>query len=463
MKLGFFLWGGIIFSLLFFGGTYIYFKVDNLEVTGKTFSLCDSTNVLRVCIKFSVTKPASFFVRYWPINNREQYQDTSPTEKGLEHAITLLGLRENTTYEYQVLKISTWISSETKIDNFSTLDAPRAMLRSQWIQKPGENFPGYILSQRSRLKSREGFIYFLDFGGNLVWYQRFPLLPKVSLLSNRKTVLVIAGEPTSERSAGDRIYEFDLSGRELLNVDLRSLSEPIEVHHDIQYDSKGNLVGLIYDKRKFILPTGNQNNESEIKGDAIVRFDRTGNIKWKWSVYDIETPGKSEYPYDSLGEWGHANTLTVDKDGHYLISFRDWNQIWKINAENGKVMWKLGKGGNLKLPEGFEFSGQHSIHINPKGEYMMFDNGVEKKISRVLCFTIDESNSSVTEKLLLTLPNELYCEKRGSAYYVNDSTILICLADIGQLVLMNEHGEILGRAHTGLPDYYRAMYLPDFK
>jgi len=452
----------LIVSILVIGiAGFLYFQLSApLETLGEIRVQKDSVNALRVSVELELEQPKDVFVQYWEDKNKDLVFSTNISPVNIKHSIKLVGLLEDRDYTLKVKEASTMLTKESEEVTFHTASVPKAMLRMRWTEKADQPFTGYILSQRPRIKGDHGFVYMLNNNGETAWYNKVSGLPKLSWWTENNTILVLSGSPKHERSAGNHIFEFDVYGNELINLDLTQISTPIEAHHEIRYAHDGSLITLIYDRKVVDLSTQGGKPDQEIKGDAIVRLDKTGKILWKWSVFDVLDPLASTYAFDSLGEWGHANTLSIDQDGNYLISFRDWNEIWKINSTDGSLIWKLGEKGDFKLSSEFNFSGQHAIHINPRGEYMMFDNGVKNKRSRVLSFTLDENAKTIDVKMNIPLPENLYSEKRGSAYFIDSERILICSPESSSVVIIDLQGNILARAHTGLPDYYRAVYIP---
>lgn len=413
----------------------------------------DSLNSTRAFIYYEAKDSTSeVYAEYWKEGQENRVMRSSPTKQG--RPVILLGLNEKSKYKVRL------VSNGKKADllDFTTRATPRAMLKNRWLKKLDDMPTGYILSQRFILRKKNpfGYAYMTDFEGNTAWYQKVEGLPKISSFTKSKTVLVVSGNPEHERSAGNRLFEFDLLGKKIVDIRLDSLPEPFEIHHDVSYDDEGNLVALTYDKKEFI----KNGKQIVVKGDAIVKMDRKGNILWRWSIFDVENPTKSTLPIDSLGEWGHGNTLFIDKDGNYLLSFRDWNQIWKINSINGSVMWRLGENGTVNVPEGFSFSGQHSIHINKDGDFMMYDNGVKNKQSQILCFRVNENEQKAILKNRVVLPKELYSQKRGSAYFINENRILVCAPESAAIGIVDLNGRVLAISNTGIPDYYRAIFIP---
>ena len=142
-------------------------------------------------------------------------------------------------------------------------------------------------------------------------------------------------------------------------------------------------------------------------------------------------------------DWMHANSLFIDADGNYIISFYNNGQIWKVNATNKKVMWKFGKGGDFRLAGNAMFDQGHAVHINKQHNLMLFDNGTSKKRSQILAFSLNEVSKQVSLKLRTQLQEGNFTDRMGSAYLINDSTILTCISKQNQVLLTNLNGDVL--------------------
>lgn len=100
-------------------------------------------------------------------------------------------------------------------------------------------------------------------------------------------------------------------------------------------------------------------------------------------------------------DWVHANSLNYDLDSNFIISFYNLGQIWKVDAHTGKVIWKVGKGGTIKLPDDCYFDQSHDAHLNDHGSLMFFDNGVDKRQSEVFALKLNEKEKRVMPASIL--------------------------------------------------------------
>jgi len=113
----------------------------------------------------------------------------------------------------------------------------------------------------------------------------------------------------------------------------------------------------------------------------------------------------------------------------------------------------MGKGGDIALPAECNFTQSHSVHRNPYGSLLFFDNGVEKHQSEVYALKLDEANKRATIDLHIKLPPAIYNDRMGSAYMVNDTTVLICSSKRHIAVLANNKGVLLWTLDTAIPPY----------
>lgn len=437
---------------------------NKLETIGEVKINADPKNALRTEINFQSNKPVTSLVKYWI--NKDVFS-SYPSPIGTNHEVVLVGLKPNSTYKFQIELTGENESGLSEEMEFTTPALPDNLPEIDWKQNSENACTGYFLTQR---RFTNGSVYLVDEEGDIVWYQNVPQQPKLAYWTKKSSVLTLCGDPILKNSAGDHILEYDLFGKVLLDLDLTKLDKPLEAHHDVIYNADNNLLILVYEKRVFDFSAKGGLKEQEVLGDAIVMLNAEGKELWKWSVFDHADPlldtelfspknGKFRLLKRSFDDWSHANAISIDNDGNYLVSFKNWDQIWKINSGTGEVMWKLGKNGNIEMsPEGY-FSGQHSIHVNKRGEYMLFDNGKEKRSSRILSFEIDEMAKTANLKLNVQLQRDFFADRMGSAYLMPNDNFLVCVPSANSVIVTDESGNVLVNANLGLPDPYRAEFV----
>ncbi|MCF7567058.1 aryl-sulfate sulfotransferase [Sabulilitoribacter arenilitoris] len=412
-------------------------------------------NQLRYDISISTVSKGDVIIKYWKTNEKGKSFFSKKSIDTTEHLITLSLLNENENYSYKVLFNNDKCFSETKPYSFSTNEINVPITPLTWEKFTKSSYNGYILLQR---RSWNGNVHLLDPDGKIVWYQRFEGEPKVSHWTNENKILVILGNDAHKNSSGSEIMEYDLSGNRTLYFGGHNF--PYEAHHEVRLTPQGYIATLAYESRVYDLSTIGGNASQSITGDCIVILDREGNLKWKWSVFDHLDPRLDPNILEHMDDWGHANAFSYDIDGNILISFRDWNQIWKIDNKSGEIIWKFGQNGDFNIDKNYYFSAQHDIHINPFKEYMIFDNGKEKRKTRLLSFKLNEINKTAYPRLCLEMPDEFYADRMGSSYVINKNNLLVCIPRSRKILVMDKKGKVLCQAHVGIPDPYRAEYIP---
>jgi WD40 repeat protein len=194
-------------------------------------------------------------------------------------------------------------------------------------------------------------------------------------------------------------------------------------------------------------------------GDGILVMDTTGKELWTWSVWDVWDIAKDPYIKRFAYDRFHVNCINFDTDGNYLVSVAIEDQIWKINAKTGKVMWKLGKDGDFKMDTTCYFSFQHSVNINSYGDLMVFDNSLWKKVSGAVSFKLDTINKVAKTMIKATLPPEKYSSRMGSAYLLPNGNLLQTSSKTGTIMVTDQKGIILWQLITYFVPY-RTEYVP---
>ncbi len=253
-----------------------------------------------------------------------------------------------------------------------------------------------------------------------------------------------------------RIYELSYSGDTLTSLQYGTAGFNKTLHHELAY-SGDNFISLTKEKIYLDLSSIGGSESDSLITDGIIVLDRRGNKEWSWKLTDVLDPIDDPNILKVKMDWGHANSLAIDTDGHYLISWRDFNEVWKLDSNSGEVIWKYGHHNVKDSSE--MFFGQHSFHSTGNGSYLLFDNG-NKKIrasSRALGFSYNSTDGFVQD-LSIYLPDTLFTSKQGSVYKIEDDKYLFSTSMTSGIAITDKEGDILWYAKGSEP-YYRAYYL----
>lgn len=328
--------------------------------------------------------------------------------------------------------------------------APDSLQNFEVLIDKGDVFDGFILVRKI---TDPGAQLMLDSRGKVVWFQisDTAIFRPFQAFDDRYLALY------SDRV----IHEISYAGDTLLNLRYGQNDFDRTLHHEIVLDSDNNILALT----KEIVPVdltsvGGTANDTVVT-DGIIKLSRKGEKLWSWSLDQVMDPLDFPDILKDKKDWGHANALFEDEDGNYLISWRDFNQIWKINSTTGDVIWKY--GGETIADEDERFYKQHTIHRNLDGDYMLFDNGDKDKrsTSRAVAFSI-ENNEVFKQTLSIELPDSLFSAKQGSVYQIERDKFLFSSPMKHYLLITDRSGEILWMVR-GTEPYYRAEYLENFK
>ncbi len=422
-----------------------------------------NNNQLKIQIDAKTDQPADAFIEYWEARGgaKEKLRSLS-SHNTQKHSFVLCNVAPQSDYAYHIITTKNGVKSTGKTYTFKTNALPM-FLNEQFkadstksITLPAQFAAGLMLINK---RYAPGVAYFVDKKGNIRWYHMVDGLGfKVIHFTKEHTILSIMGGNDEPTSYGHEILEINLRGDTVLHLKKGQNDFKQSIHHEIIRNDKGQLVSIIVDPRVMDLSSIGGGKKDSVSGDGIIVMDNTGKKLWSWSVFDVLDPLKDKSLLKTRKDWMHANSLNFDKDGNYLISFYNKGQIWKVDAHTGKVIWKLGKGGTINKPAECDFTQAHAVHINQQGDLMFFDNGVAKKQSGVFTLKMDEKNQSARIDMHILLPKEVFNGRMGSAYMINDTSVLVCCSKRHVVVLTNRKGTLLWTMETAMPTY-RAEFI----
>ena len=177
-----------------------------------------------------------------------------------------------------------------------------------------------------------------------------------------------------------------------------------------------------------------------VVGNSIQRFNADKELIFEWNVFDHLNITDATEDIDlttPVVECFHCNAVDLDYDGNILLSVRYFDEIIKIDAETGDIIWRL--GGSKSKNNEFEFlndtdennftgfSHQHAIHLLPNGNYLLFDNGNLKtpQYSRVLEFSLDQENKTFTKVWEYRPQPDVYSSAMGYAQRLENGNTFI--------------------------------------
>jgi outer membrane protein assembly factor BamB len=420
-------------------------------------------NELQIQADVETASAADVYAEYWPqTGDSSKAMQSTVVKNSFSHSLVLCNVYPKTNYAYRIVTTQNGVKKISKTYTFQSHDLP------MWLQEefkainpypkliPQDFKDGMMLVNK---KYAPGIACLVDYKGQIRWYHTVDGIGyKVVHFTKENTILSLLGTNDEPTSYGSQILEVNLLGDTLLYLKKGQGDFKQTIHHEILKNNKGQLVTLTVERKIMDLSRIGGKKNDTINSDGIIVLDKNAKKIWKWSVFDVEDPLKDAKLLKNKKDWTHANSLNYDTDGNYLISFYNTGQIWKVDAHTGKVIWKFGKGGDIVMPAECDFTQAHAVHINRQGNLMFFDNGVAKQQSEVFALKINQEKKSSVLDLHIKLPKEVFNGRMGSAYMVNDTTVLVCCSKKHIMVLSDRKGVLLWTMETAMPSY-RAEFI----
>src|SRR5439155_23630837 len=106
-----------------------------------------------------------------------------------------------------------------------------------------------------------------------------------------------------------------------------------------------------YDLRRMDLSSIGGGTAVLVAGHALLRQRANGSPEFLWSSWDhftledwLQRP--SDLSQATLADFDHPNSLDIDAEGDYLVSFANLREITKIDGVTGRVHWHFGGRNN---------------------------------------------------------------------------------------------------------------------
>jgi arylsulfate sulfotransferase len=184
----------------------------------------------------------------------------------------------------------------------------------------------------------------------------------------------------------------------------------------------------------------------------LIQEVNNGKIVFEWNAstfpefYAASVEG-NVFTDTTAQDYMHMNAIFIDpKDNNLVVSFRQTDQIIKINRTTGAIMWRLGNKSDFPITPAQQFLRQHDLTIIGGDTLLFVDNGlaVVRPYSRILEIVLNESNKTITSFKQTLLPAATpfisymgSVQKNNGIYFVGGGTLPMNFeinATTGQLI-----------------------------
>ncbi|MEE9349118.1 MAG: aryl-sulfate sulfotransferase [Flavobacteriaceae bacterium] len=412
-----------IIITLFFIGCNDDLPIDKTITISSIIVENASKDALVANVLFNTNQAVSGIILYWNINELESTAKQSIIgSKTTSHTIPLLNLSESSTYNYRIK----WQENDdvSDIKSFTTSAVPLFVKEfyNQADNVISEENEGYFLFHNKVLPA---CMIVVDNTGKMIWYRTSENKIQMARVTVKGTLLTIEDDLNNNFATGNMLIESAFGGEIISKLKKDTADVNHYFHHDAIFDENGNSVVLT------------EVEVGGLPGEGVEVFNPNGQKIWEWNSFD-----GSEVPQTYVQPW--ANSISIDNQGDYIVSFRGISQIWKIDSTSGNVIWKLGTGGDYTLDGNASFLYQHYASEFENGKILMFDNGgvTERPTSRLLELSLDDTAMTAITTKSHYLSSQYFSPYMGSVKIMNNNDMLIASATNGKILMLNSNGSL---------------------
>lgn len=262
-------------------------------------------------------------------------------------------------------------------------------------------------SQRD-FQRKFGLIIALNEDGEVVWYYRSPQrIAGVQSMPDGRILMTLADQRTRIIDVLGNVEKEYVAGLSP-DRDPTSGAIPIDgiqtIHHEPYLTKRGTFIAMSANARRIdnyytsVTDPNAPRKSQMVMGDAIIEYDASGKILWKWDSFDHLDPMRVHFhlfqPYWMTRgfpghlDWTHGNGVSYDeKNGTIIVSLKQMDAIIGISRQTGEVKWIYGDptgwsgvlAAKVLKPKGqfvrYPFSPHHP-HVDGPGLMTYYDNGM---------------------------------------------------------------------------------------
>jgi outer membrane protein assembly factor BamB len=139
-----------------------------------------------------------------------------------------------------------------------------------------------------------------------------------------------------------------------------------------------------YDLRHIDLTALGGQADQLVAGHTILRQSPSGTVEFWWSAWDHFSVRDWVAIPPNLAQltsidFDHPNSLEIDRDGNYIVSFASLTEITKLDAGTGQILWRFGGRHSQFTLVGDPLGGfgiQHDVRVLDNGDLLLYDNGM---------------------------------------------------------------------------------------
>lgn len=370
--------------------------------------------------------------------------------------IPVLGLRPDRSYSMRAVGISaSGAMSRSSTYSFRTPPLPADMPKFKVLRSNHPTVANVLLGITPATGGKS-YAVIVDTGGVPVWYKEF----KDAVVDFQKQSDGSYTAWSSLDGSPSHFYAFDKIGE--VTAEYAASNGLATDPHELRM--RGSSYALFgFEFRTMDLTSLGGLPKAAVQG-FVVEHHTAGGSRLLWNTFDhfsvLDAAPDISLKGQNVDPW-HGNAIEIDLDGNLLASFRNSDEITKINAHTGEIMWRLGGKKNQFVfrndPLG-GFSHQHGIRRLDNGNIILFDDGNlhSPSASRAVEYKLDEVGK-IAEMVWEYRPDPpVYGFALGFAQRLPNGNTLICFGTAQRIMEVSRDGAV--RWDLAISDAQRYAY-----
>ena len=312
--------------------------------------------------------------------------------------------------------------------------------------------PGYVVFAAGRY----GLV--IDNTGRVVWYRRFPDGAGLAFMA-QPTGRYVLRPPTPDPADLEPWVEIDPLGTATRTLGCAGGLQPRP--HDFIAEPGGAYWLLCDETRVMDLTALGGVANARVTGTVVQHVGAAGALLFQWSPFDhfaITDLDPAQRTGASVN-WTHGNALDFDADGNLVVSFRSLDEVTKIDASSGAVLWRLGGRRNQFTfrNAAAPFIHQHGARAVAPGALLLLDNLGDPTESRAERYVLDEASRTATLMQAYESTPPAVTQIGGSVQDLPNGRTLVSFGTAGQVEEYDAAGRITWRISGNAGYVFRAQ------
>jgi Arylsulfotransferase (ASST) len=217
------------------------------------------------------------------------------------------------------------------------------------------------------------------------------------------------------------------------NIDV-NLQDKLDVHEFILLGDKHYIYETYYEELPGNIPDSLHPASGVKVAACIIQEVLNGQVIFQWDgtqypeLYSASQENNDFSDSSTVLDYLHLNSICVDSsDNNLILSFRNLNEIVKIDRHSGQIIWRLGGNhSDFALSPDQVFLRQHYPRLIENSQTLiLLDNGLDslRPYSRILEFQLNQSTKTINGFKSFIIPDDFIqfagsVKKEGDEYFI---------------------------------------------